>query len=65
MKLRITPHSAPPLWDIRQLGAGDVVVLVDGYEQRPDWVRYAHAMSIAIRRGVDIERVRGNSGESE
>lgn len=54
----ITRDSAPPLGDLRALGAGDSIFIRKGAFDRKDAGRYADAVSSAVSRGADVRWVK-------
>ncbi|MFE7520560.1 MULTISPECIES: hypothetical protein [Streptomyces] len=64
MDFEISAERAPALGDVRQLGRGDVLRLLDGWQSRPDWIRYLAAAAHALGRGARVV-IGGSRGESE
>lgn len=54
MQRQITAHSGPPPGEIRRLGRGDTLVLVEGAETRADWGRLVAAAADAVSRGAEV-----------
>lgn len=54
----IRKDVAPALGDVRELGRGDVVLIVNGATARPDWGRYVDAVGQAVTNGADVRQVR-------
>ena len=57
---RICAAHAPAIGDVRQMGAGDTIVLADDATARPDFPRYMDAIGIALARGAEAVRSHGN-----
>lgn len=55
---RITNANAPPMGDIRAMGAGDTLWIGPDATQRKDWARYVDAIGVAITRGAEVRRER-------
>lgn len=49
----ISKDSAPALGDVRQLGAGDALVIRPDATERKDFGRYQDAIGQAVGRGAD------------
>lgn len=58
--LRISAEHAPAIGDVRQVGAGDTVVLSADATSRPDFPRYMDAVGIALARGAEVRRSHGD-----
>jgi hypothetical protein len=56
---KISVEAGPALGDVRAMGRGDTVVLVDGVDGRKDWGRYLDALTSALSRGVEVRWHRG------
>lgn len=56
MEKRITYSTAPPLGDVRAMGAGDTLWIHANAEQRKDWARFADAIACAVSRGCEVRR---------
>ena len=56
MILEISAEYAPPLGDVRDLSAGDELILWDGWRQRSDWIRYLAAAAHAMGRGCVVRQ---------
>jgi hypothetical protein len=52
--LHISRYYGPALGDVRALGAGDTVRLLNEARKRPDWSRYVDAIAHAVSRGAEV-----------
>lgn len=57
MRRLLSLEAGPALGDIRLMGAGDVVWLAEGVEERKDWGRYLDALASAVTRGAEVRWV--------
>jgi hypothetical protein len=53
----IRSDYAPALGDLRVMGLGDVIVIRRDASQRRDWPRYLEAITAAVARGAEVQRV--------
>lgn len=54
----IRKDHAPALGNVRELGRGDTIVIVNGASVRPDWARYLDAIGQAVTNGADVRQVK-------
>lgn len=52
----ISADDAPPLGDVRELSAGDELILRNGWRARRDWIRYLAAVAHAMGRGCTVRQ---------